>query len=164
MGAPIYNKLPVSTIIYDYGRFCIVQHSCELKDKHTTEKNARVNYAAVFSQNEKEHNEFYELAKLIGRVIQNTLTGDLFEIEGIDTVSGKLRLLKIRKPDTTRPERGDADFTVADYQTFKNANLPKQGFKLIERKDFEMIELIDPAFNVRVYFSHPPLDQQLRLK
>ena len=143
----------------------IVRKSCELKNRHTTEKDARVNYAAVFSQNEKEYNKLYELAKQIGTVVQNTPMGDLFEIDGIDTVSGKLRLLKIRKPDATRPERGDADFTVADYPTFKNSYLPKSRFKLInKRKDFEMIELVDPVFNVRAYFSHPPLDEHLGLK
>lgn len=142
----------------------IVRKSCELKNKHTTEKSACINYAAVFSQDEKEYNEFYELAKQIGEVIQNTPTGDLFKIEGVDTVSGKLRLLKIRKLDTTRPERGDADFTITDYPTFKSTHLPKSGFKLIERNGFEMIELVDPVFNVRAYFSYPPLDQQLGLK
>jgi len=142
----------------------IVRQSCELKNRHTTEKDAQVNYAAIFSQNEKEYSELYESAKQIGKVIQNTPMGDLFEIDGIDTVSGKLRLLKIRKPDTTRPERGDADFTVTDYPTFKNSYLPKSGFKLIERDDFEMIELIDSTFNVRAYFSLLPLDQQLELK
>lgn len=142
----------------------IVQQSCELKNKHTTEKNARVNYAAVFSQNEKEYKDFSVFAAQFGKIIQNTPTGDLFKINGIDTISGKLQLLKIRKSDTTRPERGDADFTVADYPNFKNTYLPKSGFKLIERKDFEMIELIDPLFNMRAYFSNPPLDQQLGLK
>lgn len=142
----------------------IVQQSCELKNQYTTEKDAQVNYAAVFSQNEREYNELYELAKQIGKVIQNTPTGDLFEIDGIDTVSGKLRLLKIRKHDATRPERGDADFTVEDYPNFRNIYLRKPGFKLVERKDFEMIKLVDPTFNVRTYFSNPPLDKQLGLK
>ena len=142
----------------------IVQKSCELKNKRTTEKNAQVNYAAVFSQDEKEYNEFYELAKQIGKVIQGTSTGDLFEIDAVDTVSGKLQLLKIRKPDATRPERGDADFTVTDYPTFKSTYLVRPGFKLIERTDFEMIELTDSTFNVRAYFSNLPLDKQLGLK
>lgn len=142
----------------------IVRKSCELKNKHTMEKNAQVNYAAVFSQDEKEYNEFYELAKQIGKVIQNTPTGDLFKIDAVDTVSGKLQLLKIRKPDATRPERGDADFTVTDYPTFKSTYLVRPGFKLIERTDFEMIELTDSTFNVRAYFSNLPLDKQLGLK
>ena len=142
----------------------IVQHSCALKNQHTAEKDAQVNYAAVFAQNEKEYKELYEVATQLGKVIQSTPTGDLFQVGGIDTAAGKLRLLKIRKPDTTRPERGDADFTVTNYLTFKSTHLPKSEFKLIERKDFEMIELVDQKFNVRAYFSNPPLDQQLGLK
>jgi len=33
--------------------------------------------------------------------------------------------------------------------------------EIIEREEMEMIELMDPAFDVRAYFSHPPLDEQL---
>lgn len=142
----------------------IVRQARELKNRYTTEKNALVNYAAVFSQSESEYNELYKSAKRIGEVLQNTPTGDLFKINKLNTISGELRLLKIRKPDRTRPERGDADFTVADYPNFKRTYLREMGFKLIKRKDFEMIELVDPQFNVRAYFSNPPLDKQLGLK
>jgi hypothetical protein len=41
--------------------------------------------------------------------------------------------------------------------------LSKEGFKLIEREDFEMIELMDSEFNVRAYFSNPPLDERLKV-
>ena len=37
-----------------------------------------------------------------------------------------------------------------------------RGFLLIVKNDnFEMIELVDSNFNIRVYFSNPPLDKQL---
>jgi hypothetical protein len=142
----------------------IVSQACELKNKHTLEKNAPVNYAAIFSQNDKEYDIFYKLAEQIGKVVQNTPTGDLFKIKEIETNSGRLRILKIRKPEATKPERGDADFTVEDYITFKNTYLLKSGFKLIKREDHEMIELIDPEFKVRTYFSYPPVDQLLGVK
>ena len=77
---------------------------------------------------------------------------------------GDLRLLKIRKPYPTHPERGNADFTVSDYQNFKKENLAKKNFKLIKREDFEMIELTDPDFNVRVYFSNPPTDKKFGIE
>ena len=131
----------------------IVVSSCELKDTHTEEKNAAVNYVAVFAQNDLEYKKFIELAKQIGKVTETTKTGDLFVIDPIDTKSGKLQRLKVRMPDKTRPERGDADFTVADYQLFKQSCPTKIGFSLIERDDYELIELIDPAFDVRTYFS-----------
>lgn len=33
----------------------------------------------------------------------------------------------------------------------------------MEKPDFYMIELMDPKFDVRAYFSNPPLDEQLNL-
>jgi hypothetical protein len=80
------------------------------------------------------------------------------------TTAGRLQLLKLRAPDKSRRERGDADFTVSNYQTFKSKYLNSPGFKLIVRDKFEMIELSDPTFGVLAYFSNPPLDVQLGLK
>jgi hypothetical protein len=39
--------------------------------------------------------------------------------------------------------------------------LNQEGFLLIEREDFEMIELMENNCSVRAYFSYPPLDEQL---
>lgn len=140
----------------------IVEKAAALKNKHTDEKNATVNYACIFSQNKKEYDKLIETAHKIGKVVEETHTGLLFQIEPLKTVSGILKLLKIRIPDVTRPELGDADFTVSDYLEFKKKYLPKEGFKLIKkREDFEMLELIDSEFDVRAYFSNPPLDKQL---
>jgi hypothetical protein len=143
----------------------IVEQAKKLKNLHTSEKNAPVNYACIFCQNEQEYEQFYTAASEMGKVIKETPSGELFHIRPIDTVAGKLQLVKIRKPDPTRPERGDADFTVADYETFKKAHLGKDGFKLIgNRPDIiEMIELMDPSFDVRAYFSQVPLDAFYKL-
>jgi hypothetical protein len=142
----------------------IVKRANILKDKHTSEKNAPVNYACVFCQNDEQYDSLVALAQEIGKVIEETPTGPLFHIQPLDTIAGNLQLLKIRKPDATRPELGDADFTVLNYPKFKNKYLPQKGFKLIVRKNFEMIELTDPKFNIRAYFSNPPLDKQLKIK
>jgi len=142
----------------------IVKRANTLKDKHTSEKNAPVNYACVFCQNDEQYDSLAALAQEIGKVIEETPTGPLFHIQPLDTNAGSLQLLKIRKPDATRPELGDADFTVSNYPEFKKKYLPQKGFKLIVRKNFEMIELADPKFNVRAYFSNPPLDKQLGIK
>jgi len=141
----------------------IVKKASNLKDKHTSEKSASVNYACIFCQNDVQYNNLVMIAQEIGKVIEETLTGLLFHIQPLDTVAGKLQLLKIRKPDATRPELGDADFTVLNYPEFKKKYLSQKGFKLIVRKNFEMVELTDPKFNVRAYFSNPPLDKQLML-
>lgn len=141
----------------------IIEKSCELKNKHTTEKNAPVNYACIFSQSKEEYEELLEVTRKTGNVIKETASGFLFHIKPIQTISGVLKLLKIRIPDPTRPERGDADFTISNFPEFEKKYLSKKGFKLMQKEKFYMIELIDPGFNVRTYFSNPPLDQQLDL-
>lgn len=150
------TKLNLKNLVAD-----VVRQSRELKNKYTDEIGARVNYACVFSQSDDEFDELKKCAGQIGKVIEETPSGPLFHIQSLNTISGSLKLLKIRKPDKTRPERGDTDFTVSDYRTFKNKYISQNNFKLILREKFEMIELMDPDFNVRAYFSHPPLDKQL---
>ena len=140
----------------------IVKQATALKNKHIDNKKAPINYACIFSQTQKEYNEMLAAAGKIGSVREEMSTGILFQISPLKTVSGILKLLKIRIPDVTRPERGDADFTIPNYPGFKKKYLPRAGWKLIrKREDFEMLELMDPEFNVRVYFSNPPLDRQL---
>lgn len=142
----------------------IVETASKLKDKHTSEKKAPVNYACIFCQNDEQYTGLIVITKKMGRVVRETPKGPLFHIQPVDTIAGKLRLLKIRKPDTTRPELGDADFTVSNYSEFKKKYLPRKGFSLIVREDIEMLELVDPQFNVRAYFSDPPLDKQLGIQ
>jgi len=153
------NSIELMTLVES-----IVKQSCALKNKYTAEKSAPVNYACIFSHTESEYKSLIEIANSVGKIIKETKTGPLFQIKPLDTVAGKLQLLKIRVPDLTRVEMGDADFTVPDYIEFKRKCLLKERFKLILREDFEMIELMDSAFNVRAYFSNPPLDQQLNIQ
>ena len=138
----------------------IVSMSCALKDKYTDQKDARVNYACVFSHNNEEYEELVRTSHCIGNVIDDTPTGPLFHTKSLETVSGPVKLLKIRKPDKNRPERGNADFTVTQYESFKVICLSKPAFKLIQRPKFEMIELAAKEFDVLAYFSNPPLDEQ----
>ena len=142
----------------------IVEKATALKNKHIDDKNTPVNYACIFSQNEEEYNELLEAVRKIGKVIKETPTGLLFHIEPLETVSGVLKLLKIRIPDPTRPERGDADFTISNFPEFEKKYLSRSGFKILRKPDFYMIELMDPEFDVRAYFSSPPLDVQLNIK
>ncbi len=140
----------------------IVAQAKELIPKDAGEF-APVNYACIFCQNKEEYSSILELAKQMGKVSQVTKSGLLFQIEPLATVAGNLQLLKIRAPDPTRPERGDADFTLLNYGDFKKAHLGQKGFALIDKGDFEMIEYVEPSAPVRVYFSNPPLDKQLGL-
>lgn len=142
----------------------IVAQARALSDKHTTERNAPVNYTCIFSQTHVEYESFLKLASQLGAIVKETAMGPVFHIKPFATVAGKLDLVKIRRPDPNRLERGDADFTVRDYPNFRERHIGKQGFSLIDRKDMEMIELIDASFNVIAYYSYPTLHEVLKLK
>lgn len=142
----------------------IVEQAMALRDKHTSETSAPVNYACIFTQSNEEYEKFLIIARTLGSVVHETNMGPVFRIRPLTTIAGDLELLKIRKPDPKRPERGDADFTLSDYQTFKNTYLHTPGFGIIARENMEMIELSDPNFNVLAYFSHPMLFDVLKLK
>jgi hypothetical protein len=141
----------------------IVTEARRVSAAHTDQPEAPVNYACIFAQSPDEYEEMVNVAGQLGPIAQDTATGPVFYIAPLSTDAGMLRVLKIRRPDPKRPERGDADFTVADYDTFKKKHLSKPGFSLIQRKDMEMIELIDPSFNVLAYYSHPTLAEVLGL-
>lgn len=97
----------------------IVESANELKNKYIEDKNAPVNYACIFSQSKKEYDNLIKATQKIGDVIKETASGLLFQISPLKTVSGILKLLKIRLPDATRPEKGDADFTISNFSDFK---------------------------------------------
>lgn len=124
---------------------------------------APVNYTCIFCQSDDEYSLFLDTAKQMGKVVQETKAGPVFQIEPLATVAGDLRLLKIRKPDPSRPERGDADFTLSNYAEFKRKHINEQGFKLIDKGDFEMIEYKAPNATVLIYFSNPTLAEVLRI-
>lgn len=139
----------------------IVSQAKSLKDRHTAELDAPVNYACVFARTDCEYEELTAAVQRVGKVVKETKSGLLYHIKDLETVGGKLRILKIRIPDPTKPERGDADFTVSDYPTFKRTYLTRPGFNLITRSYMEMIELMEPGSAIRTYFSDPPVDRQL---
>jgi len=141
----------------------IVAQARRLTATRTNEGGAPVNYACVFAQSEDEYSELVDAAHRLGTVTQETAMGPVFKIEPLETAAGRLELLKIRKPDPIRKERGDADFTVSDYEKFKQTYLGRPGFRLIARPELEMMELADPAYDVLAYFSYPTLVEVLKI-
>lgn len=139
----------------------IVKRAKELKNKLTSAKYAPVNYACIFAQTDEEYAALHATAKTLGKIVKGTPSGDVFQLPIIKTVSGDLQIVKVRKPDVTRQERGDADFTVDNYEDFKKRFLGSPGFKLITRTDMEMIEVMASGFEVRAYFSNPTLEHVL---
>lgn len=138
----------------------IINDSVDLRDLYTDAQDAHLSYCAIFCRSADEFSQLKKVVSKTGRLADDTPTGPVYLINrAIPTKAGDLRLVKIRQPDKNRPERGDADFAVKDYEQFKRHYLGKDRFKLIEREAFEMIELMDPSFDVRVYFSYPPVEE-----
>lgn len=142
----------------------IVDNTLKLKNKYTDEKSSPIDWVAVFAQNDIEYESFLKKTKSMGKIVESTPTGPIFKLSSpIKTKAGDLFIIKIRKPDKTRLQRGDGDFRLSDYKAFKKRYLADKHFKLIRRKDYEMIELRDPEFDVLVYFSDPPISKVLGL-
>ena len=154
----------------------IVEKADDLKVRYTAEREAKVNYACIFSQNDDEYEIFRKILEENGNaVLEETSTGPLFRIKDLDTIAGTLKLLKIRKYDDKHPDLGDADFTVSNYSKFKEECLKKpenfklilkkpENFKLISGDGYEMIELTETGSDVRAYFSNPPIDEEMGIK
>ena len=96
----------------------IVYNSNELKNKYTDEIDAKVNYACIFCKNDEDFRSYIEVLRNDNNyIIDDTYSGPLFRLKGLETVAGSLKLLKIRKYDDKHLDLGDADFTVRDSST-----------------------------------------------
>lgn len=134
----------------------IVAECIKLKNEYALEKNLEIDYICIFSHNQEEYSKLIKHASNVGKVVDQTNTGPLFKFHTpLKTASGNAKVLKIRIPDETRPERGDVDFST-NYEEFKKEYLSKPNFSLIKREKFEMIELKDEKYDVLVYFSSIP--------
>jgi len=148
----------VTTINY------IVSRSTELKNKFTDASSAPVEFACIFCQNEEEYKEFTDSIEKLGKIAERTQSGCTYLLnKPIETVAGSLRLVKIRKPDIQRTERGDVDFNT-DYKRFKEKYQDDLKFELVKRETFEMLRLSDPDFDVMACFSNIPKSKDLRIK
>ncbi len=139
----------------------IVIKSIDLKNKYTDVLKAPVDYACIFCQNDIEYEVFTKEVKELGKIVQDTPTGFTYLLDNpLVTKAGSLRLVKIRKPDPIRLERGDADFNT-DYPEFKQKYLNHPNFELVQRDTFEMLRLSDSSGEVMACFSNIPLSEVL---
>ena len=150
-----YMKDLISIVNY------IVEKSIQMKDKYTGVKDSSIEFACVFCQNNEEYEKLTNEIEALGKVVQSTNTGFTYKLnQPLNTKAGLLSLVKIRKPDPLRKERGDTDFNT-NYQDFKKKYGDKQNFELVKREDFEMLRLSNPQNNVMVCFSSIPLSKVL---
>lgn len=144
----------------------LVNQGLQTIKNNTDEKQAIIDYVAIFSKDEDEFKNLNLIAQTMGPQVdkENSKTGQTFLLDDpIETPAGKLKLIKIRIPDDTRPQRGAPDFKIPNYNEFKNKYLQTSGnFTLMIRKDFEMIEI--KGIDVLVYIPNNTLGDRLAYK
>ena len=139
----------------------IVDKSIQMKDKYTNANDAPIEFACFFCQNDTEYKKLTAEIQKLGKVVQDTPTGFTYLLnQPLETKAGSFRLVKIRKPDPLRKERGDTDFNT-NYPEFKKKYGKKPNFELIDRDSFEMVRLSVPNQDVMVCFSSIPLSRVL---
>jgi len=142
----------------------IARRSTELKNKFTNTSTVPIEFLCIFCQNEEEYEQFTNSIETLGKVVERTQGGFTYLLDKpIKTIAGPLRLVKIRKPDLQRHERGDADFKT-DYKNFKEKYQSDSGFELVKRETFEMLRLSHPKFDVMACFSNIPKSKVLGIK
>ena len=111
-----------------------------------------IDYITIFCHYPEEFNFLKQTALELGD-LKSENHGPLVELgTPLELINGQLKSLRIREPDPYRMQVGCADFTVSDYQEFKNQFLGKsENLRLIERLDFEMLEFFHPDFDVLAY-------------
>lgn len=144
----------------------IIAEGTQLRDKYVRGVPMRIDYVAVFCQNEAEFRRFNEDAISAGGLVrQETPTGSVYYYSGFfPAVEPGTKLLKIRTVDPTRPQRGDVDFWIFDFHERRLNLIRDLPVRDIVRSDGELIELADEEFDVLVYFSNPPLSRDLAVE
>lgn len=143
----------------------IVNSSLQLKEKYLPNYKAKIDYVCIFSQNDKEYSFYTERAETIGRVVKQNEKGLLYKLQKPLTIKTyPVTLIRIRKPDPLRTERGYVDFVVDDFEAFKkNVVIKRKCFAEIPVDSGEMYELLDTDFSVRAFFPSMPLSADLKL-
>ncbi|OGC81730.1 MAG: hypothetical protein A2W07_06370 [candidate division Zixibacteria bacterium RBG_16_43_9] len=130
--------------------------------ENTDETDLPLDYMGIFTKDDTEFADLERLLMTLGTPGDKTATatGSTYLLkEPLDTAAGPLKVLKVRKPDHTRPQRGAPDFRVRNYLSFKEKYLSRgHNFSLIVRKEYEMMEL--KGVDVLVYFPSKTFDER----
>jgi len=107
----------------------------------------------IFTHYPDEFEKLSEIAKTNGNFFNENNGPRVALKKPIIVGANTITHLRIRKPDPYRMQVGCNDFEVLNYNDFKNEYLSKysNNLRMIERKDYEMIEFFDPDFDVFAY-------------
>jgi len=140
----------------------ILEESFPLLRREVKDSISSAGFVDIFPHSDEERESLIDSINLVAKMIHPTDRGDIYVLdEPVKTKYGEFWLVKIRIVDPTRTERGAPDFLPKDYSAFKSKYSGKEGFKVIEREDFEMMELMSPGAKVRIYFPNKTVAETL---
>lgn len=132
-----------------------------VKNQYVSEKDLVLDYVTIFSHSNIEFKELVKAAQECCEEV-NEHNGPVYILKKpMKFRNGTLKLLRIRKPDSERPQVGCGDFKVSDYKKFRDRYLKRKNFVFFDRKDFEFIGIHDPDKDYLVYFPDIPLSEDL---
>lgn len=107
----------------------------------------------IFSHYQDEYERLTKILFKIGRLFNENNGPRVALHKPIETNSHIITHLRIRMPDTERPQVGCNDFEVENYETFKSQYLSSHpdSLRCIVRPEYEMIEFSDPKYDVLAY-------------
>lgn len=142
----------------------IVNQGLKAISDNTNETDLLIDYMGIFAEDDTEFLEIKRLLNTLGKLGDKTATksGSTFLLDvPFETPAGPLKVLKIRKPDSTRSQRGAPDFRVKNYPEFKEKYFlteKNSNFSLMIREKYEMLEL--KGVDVLVYFPNKHFDMR----
>jgi hypothetical protein len=118
----------------------------------TIGKRLPIESLTVFSHSQPEYESLIKILAGMGMPYNENNGPRITLREPIIVGENRITHLRIRKPDSERPQVGCNDFET-DYDSFKKEYLESHGdnLRLIKRPAYEMIEFSDPEFDVLAY-------------
>lgn len=127
----------------------VVTQNTKLCEK-TIGKRLKISYITIFSHYENEYKILEKILNKIGKYYNENNGLRVVVNKPIRIGSNLITHIRVRKPDPYRKQVGCTDFDV-NYGEFKGQYLGSKHLRLIERKDYEMIEFYHPDFDVLGY-------------
>jgi molecular chaperone GrpE (heat shock protein) len=127
----------------------IAKGSNQLRNNESEIPSSTIDYISIFTQNSEEYEFYMEEALKIGNIILEHVTGSYIELnEVINTIEGEVEYLKVRKPDSTKMQKGSVNYIVDDYLGIKERYIEQGNFQVyINTQGIEEMILLGEDYN-----------------
>ena len=122
-----------------------------------TGRRPSVRYLTLFAHYQAEYIALCQMVSKMGRsILANNGTAARLH-HPIDVAGQHITSLRIRRPDPYRMQVGCCDLDVPDYAAFKDQHYYEGSptIRKVDHREFEMLELFAPGFDVLAYVVGP---------